>query len=87
MQTISVHKSGLAFGALLGVWHLLWAALVAFGFAQSIIDFVFWMHFIKPIYVIGPFHIGTAVLLVAVTSVIGYLMGLLFAAVWNFLHK
>lgn len=87
MQTINPRKSGLAFGGLLGAWHALWAALVAFGLAQPIIDFVFWMHFIKPIYVIGPFNIATALTLIAVTSIIGYIMGLILAGIWNFLQK
>jgi hypothetical protein len=54
---------------LIGFWHAVWAALVAFGFAQPIVDFIFWMHFIKPVYTIGPFNIGTALVLIAVTSI------------------
>ena len=34
-------KLGIAFGALLGGAHLLWALLVALGWAQSLMNFVF----------------------------------------------
>jgi hypothetical protein len=44
-------------GAMLGSWHLLWSLLVALGVAQPLIDFLFWIHFIKPVYVIEPFAI------------------------------
>ena len=87
MQTIHLHKAGLTLGGLIGAWHALWAILVACGVAQPIIDFILWIHFIKPIYVIGPFHLGTALILIAVTFLIGYAMGLVFAALWNFLQK
>ena len=87
MQTLNLNRTGLVFGTLLGAFHLVWAVFVALGWAQALIDFVFWMHMIKPVYVIGPFSIGTALILVAVTGAIGYFGGLVLAAVWNWLHR
>ena len=87
MQTVNLHKSGLTLGVLIGLSHALWAALVAFGLAQPIVDFIFWMHFIKPVYTIGPFNIGTALVLIAATSIIGYVTGLVLAGIWNFIQK
>jgi hypothetical protein len=87
MSSINPNKAGLAVGALLGAWHLSWALLVALGLAQPLIDFIFWIHFIKPVYVIEPFEIARALILVAVTAGIGYIIGLLFALVWNRLHR
>ena len=74
-------------GAIIGLWHVTWSLLVAAGWAQPVIDFVFWMHFIKPVYVIQPFNLGTATVLVVVTVVIGFVVGSVFAVLWNWFHK
>ena len=84
---MSVGKAGLALGGALAGWHLYWAILVAVGLAQVILDFVFWMHFIKPVYVVEPFEIGRAVILVLVTGAIGFFAGAGFGLIWNALHK
>lgn len=64
----------------------MWAVLVAFGWAQSVMDFVFWMHMLKPVLVIGPVSLWTAVVLIVVTAALGYIGGFALAAVWNWLH-
>jgi hypothetical protein len=53
------------------------------GAQQALIDFVFWMRFIQPVYVIEPFSPGRAGILVAVTATVGYGVGYLFALLWN----
>jgi hypothetical protein len=83
METINPNKAGLALGALFGGWHLVWSLLVALGVAQAVIDFVFWMHFIKPIYVIEPFELARAFILVVATSSFGYMLGFAFGLLWN----
>ena len=79
-------KSGLVLGALLGGWHLLWAIIVAAGWGQPLIDFIFWMHFLNPAFVVEPFLIGRAIVLVLVTAAIGYFIGLAGAVLWNRFH-
>ncbi|HTR48993.1 MAG TPA: hypothetical protein VMM16_16545 [Verrucomicrobiae bacterium] len=87
MGTFNANRTGLVFGALLGAWHLLWAALVAAGWAQPLLNFVFWMHLIKPIYVVEPFNALTALVLIAVTATFGYVIGWVFAGFWNWIHR
>ncbi len=82
-----VARTGAVVAILLAGWHLCWSLLVALGFAQPVIDFIFWIHFIKPVYVIEPFSLGRAALLVALTGGIGFAVGALLAAVWNALHR
>jgi hypothetical protein len=60
MQRLNPNKTGVAFGTLLAAWHAMWSILVAVGWAQAIVNFVFWMHMIKPVYVVGPFSFGIA---------------------------
>jgi hypothetical protein len=87
MAAISANKTGLVFGLLVGGGHVLWSLLVALYLAQPVIDFVFWMHFIKPTFVVEAFGIDRAVVLVAVTSVVGYVAGYCFAFLWNRIRK
>ena len=87
MQTINPNKAGLVLGTLLGAWHFLWVLLVAAGWAQPLIDFIFWLHFIKPVYVVGTFNVLTALLLIVITFSIGYGMGFIFGALWNRIHR
>ena len=80
-------KAGVTFGALLGACHFFWALLVALGWAQPLIDFVFWMHLIQPVFVIRPFSLPAAAALVVFTSIAGFVIAFLFAVLWNRLHR
>ena len=84
---INVGKAGLVLGALLGGWHLGWSALVGLKWAQPVVDFLFWIHFIKPVYVIEPFEITRAAILLIVTSGLGFVFGSTFALIWNAVHE
>ena len=87
MVTIRPHAAALVLAILLGTWHLLWAVLVAVGLAQPLIDFILWIHFIRPVYVVERFNVGTALLLIGVTAAVGYGIGWCFAVLWNKLHR
>jgi len=84
---VSLAKAGIVVAALFAGWHLCWSALVALRWAQPVIDFIFWIHFIKPIYVVEAFDALRAVILVSVTAAIGFALGCAGALAWNTLHK
>ena len=86
MTHVGPQKSGLVLGSLVGGWHFLWVIAVAVGWGQPLIDFIFWMHFLKPVFVVEPFAIGRAIVLILVTAAIGYFVGLVGAVLWNRLH-
>jgi hypothetical protein len=74
---------GLVFGLVLAFCHALWAALVALGWAQTILDFIFWAHFISPAYHVVAFDLSRAFVLVGLTFAIGLILGTIGTALWN----
>ena len=81
------NKIGVVIAVLIGGWHVAWSLLVLVGWAQPILDFIFWAHMIKPVYVVTPFDPIAAIVLIAVTIMIGYVLGLVGAVIWNRLHR
>lgn len=87
MIIISPLRAGAALGAFLGLWHLIWSGLVAAGWAQAVVDFVLWLHFIKLPVAIQPFDIRLAAMLVVLTALVGFVVGWVFAVLWNRVHQ
>ena len=81
------NKAGVVFGALIGGWHVLWALLVLFGWAQPIIDFIFWAHMMRSIYIVKAFDPLAALVLIVITLAIGYVFGHVGTVIWNKLHR
>ena len=85
MRHIQPIKTGIATGTVLGAWHLLWACLVALGWAKPIMDIILKLHFLAIDYGMLPFSVGTALTLFALTFAIGAALGFTFALIWNWL--
>jgi hypothetical protein len=83
---INPNRVGLVFATLLGGWHIVWSLLVSLGWAQPLLDFVFWLHMIRSIYVVKAFDPVAAGSLVIVTACFGYVIGYLGATTWRKLH-
>jgi len=81
------NKLGLIFGGFMGLWHLLWSVLVAFGVGQSFLDWALRLHFMDNPLRIGPFNLLTAVELISLTTLSGYGAGWLVGLVWELMHK
>jgi len=84
---MNIWKAGFVLGVLVGGWHLCWSLLVALRWVQPVIDFVFSIHFIKPICVIESFEVARAMILIGVTTGVGFVIGSVFGLIWNALHK
>lgn len=85
MRRISPSVCALTVGSVIGFWHLAWAVLVASGAAKAFMDFVLRLHFLEFSYTLAPFQLSTAAMLVGLTFAIGFVLGLIFALVWNWL--
>lgn len=84
---LSPSKTALAVGIFLGGWHLLWSLLVLVGWAQPLLDFIFNLHMIAPVYQVQAFDWTRALGLIVITAIIGYIIGYAFALIWNKLHR
>lgn len=87
MKELNVNKVALSVGFFIGGWHVVWSILVALGWAQAVINFIFGLHMLSVPVQVQPFNITTAGLLVVVTFTVGYVGGKIFATVWNTVHK
>ncbi len=80
---LNAQKVAIATGIFLGLFHALWSLAVSFGFAQSILDFVYNIHFLSNPFIVNQFSLTTAAILVVFTALVGYVMGYVFALIWN----
>ena len=87
MRKVNVISFGLALGGVVGLWHLCWIALVALGWAQAVIDFVFRVHFIQPALHVEPFVPATAAILIVLATAAGFTAGVVLATAWNWLQR
>lgn len=83
MTHIHPHKLGLVLGGLAGGAHLVLAFLILVGWAQPLFSFIFWLHMMEPVYVFKDFSWMTAISLIFVTSIIGYIAGRIIGMIWN----
>lgn len=84
---LNAHVTGLTVGSFFGLWHLLWSLLVAVGVAQAMLDMMFNLHFFDNPLVVNEFAITKALMLVVMTSVCGYIAGVIFAMLSNMFSK
>lgn len=84
---LQTQKTALVLGVFLGGFHLVWSLFVLLGFAQPLLDFIFWAHMVANPYHVTGFTLIQTATLVVVTFGVGYLMGWVFAKMWNYFHK
>jgi hypothetical protein len=87
MTHLNPHKTGLTVAGLFGGLHLVWSILVALGAAQSFVDFSLRMHMISMPLKVLPFDLVSAIGLVLIACVIGYVVGYALAWIVNTVEK
>ena len=87
MKEMNVQKVALTLAVFFAGAHLMWSVLIILGWAQPLMDFIFWAHMIDNPYHISGFTLMQSGVLIVVTFGVGYLLGWVFAWLWNTLHK
>ena len=80
-------KVALVLGSFIGLIHLVWGVLIAVGFAQPLLNFILMMHSLNNPFTVAPFNLARSLGLVVVTFIVGYVVGYVFAALWNKFHR
>lgn len=83
MSHLNKNKTGLTLGVFYLICHAVWGILVGIKAAQPLLDWVLSLHFLSVEYTLNAFQPLQAFLLMAVAFVSGYVMGWIFAALWN----
>ncbi len=81
------NRMGLTLGSLFSLSHLLWVIIVALGFGQKILDSAHSYHFVGGDHPVESFTFLTALLGVIFAFICGYIVGWLFACIWNYFKK
>lgn len=84
---LKIGSTALMFGTFAALVHAVWSLLVFLGLAKTYIDWMLGLHFLSNPFKVAPFSLTTAVTLIVATFVIGYLIGWVFAFIWNRLHR
>ena len=86
-QHLNPTKTGLALGGLVGGVHLVWSILIAFGWAQTLVNFSQWAHMVSVPVVVKTFDLSAAITVIVIAGIIGAVVGNVFARIWNYLHR
>ena len=84
---LNKNKTGLIVGCFMGLFHLVWSLMVLLGVAQAFYNFIFWLHMISLPWRVTGFTFIQSGSLIVVTFIAGYIMGYIFAWLWNKFHK
>ena len=74
-------------GSFAALWHIVWVILIALGWAQPLMDFVYKMHSLNNPLIVMPFDLIRSIGLVVIAFIVGNVVGNVFAMLWNKFHK
>ena len=80
---MSLFQLSMISGFSLASLHICWALLVAIGWAQPVIDFIFKLHMLSSPFQVQPFELPLALGLIGITFLIGCFYGIVFFVMKN----
>ncbi|MDD5012426.1 MAG: hypothetical protein PHQ66_02150 [Candidatus Nanoarchaeia archaeon] len=81
------NKPALAIAVFVSVLHALWLILVASGFAQVLMDWIYSLHMLSNPFIVMSFDMVNAIILLIVPALMSYIAVLLFGLVWKMMVK
>ncbi|MFH1392978.1 MAG: hypothetical protein ABIG73_01155 [Patescibacteria group bacterium] len=72
---------------MMAIVHAVWSLMVLLGMAKLFMDWILGLHFLSFQYSIDPFAFLSALMLVIVAGVFGYIVGYIFGWLWNLAHR
>ena len=84
---MSLMKSALIGGLSLASLHLVWVLIIATGFAQALIDWIFKLHMLSSPFQVQPFNLGYAATLLLITFLVGCFYGGIFELIRSLLKR
>lgn len=70
-----------------GLVHLVWEIVLFLGWGQGLVDWKLSMHSLSSPFRVLPFSFGSAIGLIIMALIVGYLIGWVFASIYNKVHK
>lgn len=83
-MALKPNQVGLALGGTMGFVNLVWVVLVAVGGAQTVVTSLMKMHSVTMTAKVGAFDAAMAIELLVVSVLVGYVIGWVFAHIWNY---
>lgn len=81
-EKMKPRKVALALACLVVVWQLIWILMVAIG-KQPMLDWILGVHFLADGLKVANVTVGKAIVSLLIHFVAGYILGWLFATIWN----
>lgn len=81
------NQAGLTLGILFAILHILWIIAIGIGFGQRLVDWAHSIHFVECQHTILSVSAGTAIIGIITAFISGYILGWLFAVLWNWFGK
>jgi len=84
---LDVYKTAMTVGLFFSGVHVVWSLLVILNWGQPLLNFIFWAHMIENPYIVTGFDLTRSLTLIVVTFAVGFVLGKVFALIWNKMHK
>ncbi|MEK9186642.1 MAG: hypothetical protein AAB885_03605 [Patescibacteria group bacterium] len=87
MNNINKNKLGLTLGLFGVAIHIVWSVVIMFGWGQFAFDGITRLHAISFSVTVGAMSLPKMFALLAAAFVVWYVVGWVFACIWNWLNK